>query len=289
MRIGFIVPALTREAGLLRDCVANIASVIEMMPDTIALIVIGLQGEGDVPALPPLPGNVETALLLLDGSGAGMARNRGLAYLEGRVDAVMFTDVSVRPGGFFLAAALPLLEQVPIVSAPVAFAATLPVPAEPATTSLIAFRRLVFRGFVWSTLFRVDAIRGLRFVEEMGPGTASPHQAGEDSRFLMAVWRRSGLRLAGWLPDRPVARLPRTDLPEKQARYARGQGWLIGRYPLLPGLTLADRLYFLFRALLFLANSFRFLLRPASRALGTARLAALWDGVFDRDRRAPSV
>lgn len=279
MRLGIIVPALVTELPLLRDCLRNLGvALAPLRPDVTPRIVVILQGEGTLDDLEDVEG---VELIKVAACGVSQARNRGLAHLEAGCDRLMFVDVSVRPSHSFFAAALTALERVALVSAPVGFAAASGGAASPANLSAygqISAGRLIYRGFIWSTLFRTDLVAGLRFDEHIGPGTNAEIQAGEDGRFLYSVLRRAGLHQAGWLPDAPVHRLPRPDLPAKIARYAYGQGVMLGQLLSAPGWTLADRAYLSMRATLFIANSLRQLAGDAATA--RRRLRGLRDGMI---------
>lgn len=282
-RVGFVVPAVEGEGGLLADCVGNLLAEVALLPRLSARIVVCWQSTGGV--APVLPDDPRILLLMLDRIGASAARNRGLDVLQGQVDAVMFADVSVRPDAGFLAAAIAVLDDAPMVSAPVCFEAA---PMTGGSDQLTSVRAgfVVFRGFIWSSLFRADSLTGLRFDEAIGPGTASAHQSGEDARLLHQIVSRRGLTRIPYLPERPVRRLPRPDLAAKEWRYALGQGYLVGQYLRYP--TSDDRPYFLFRAVLFLGRSVLLLLRgSAGRALGCRRIGAFLSGLVNRDPTAP--
>lgn len=279
-RLGLVVPAVIGEAELLADCLNNLVSLADAVPLIGASIVVAWQSDdGTLPSGMPVDGRI--FWLSLPRVGVAAARNAALDYFAGQMDALMFVDVSVRPDPGFLRAALPLLTVAPLVSAPVAFSdmpSTVP-DGRPGTVSA-AF--LVFRGFIWSTLFRSDTIGSYRFDVGMGPGTLSRHQAGEDARLLYRVVARLRLTAVPFLPSCPVRRLPRPDLAEKQWRYAYGQGYLVGQYLRYP--TSDGRGYFLWRALLFAGRSLVMLPLSSRRSLGCRRLCALWAGLGNRDR-----
>lgn len=288
MKVGFIVPSLVGEAGSLLVCVANLLTEAAAVAELEPTIIVCVQGDGPLPNLPISGSNAAVILLRMPALGVSAARNKALSLIEDVVDAIMFVDVNVRPGRHFLTAALAILLHESVVSGPVAFMASQQSEGSD-RVERIAFRQLVFRGFVWSTLFRAEMVRGLRFNETIGPGTLSHHQAGEDSRFLFEAWKRSGLHWASWLPTKPVARLPRSDLPEKIQRYAWGQGWLVGNYMLHSYTSWLDRPYFCFRALLFLANSVRMLGAGATRQVAWTRLKAFIAGATNKDPTAPRL
>lgn len=282
-RVGFIVPAVEGEGDLLVDCVRNLLTELSLLSHLSGLIVVCWQSAEDV--APLLPDDPRIRLLMLDRIGASAARNRGLDTVQDLVDAVMFTDVSVRPDAGFLAAAVAALREAPMVSAPVCFASG---PVSGGSDQLHPARAgfVVFRGFIWSSLFRAEALTGLRFDETIGPGTPSAHQSGEDARLLHRIVSRLGLTRIPYLSGRPVRRLPRPDLAAKEWRYALGQGYLVGQYLRYP--TSDDRPYFLFRAVLFLGRSVLLLLRGRDeRALGRRRIGAFLSGLRGRDSTAP--
>lgn len=282
-RVGFIVPAVEGEGDLLADCIGNLLTELSLLPHLSGLIVVCWQSAGGV--APVLTDDPRLQLLMLGRIGASAARNRGLDALQGRVDALMFTDVSVRPEAAFLAAAVAALRDAAMVSAPVCFACD-PVTGGHDQISPMRAGFVVFRGFIWSSLFRADALTGLRFDETIGPGTTSVHQSGEDARLLHRIVTRLGLTRIPYLPGRPVRRLPRPDLAAKEWRYALGQGYLVGQYLRYP--TSDDRPYFLFRAMLFLGRSVLLLLRGRDgRALGRRRIGAFLSGLGERDPTAP--
>jgi hypothetical protein len=282
-RVGFIVPAVEGEGDLLVDCVCNLLTELSLLAHLSGLIIVCWQSADGV--APVLPDDPRIRLLTLDRIGASAARNRGLDAALGLVDAVMFTDVSVRPDAAFLAAAVAALRDAPMVSAPVCFANE-PVTGGSDQLHPVRAGFVVFRGFIWSSLFRADALTGLRFDETIGPGTTSAHQSGEDARLLHRIVTRLGLTRIPYLPGRPVRRLPRPDLAAKEWRYALGQGYLVGQYLRYP--TSDDRPYFLFRAVLFLGRSVLLLLRGRDgRALGRRRIGAFLSGLGGRDSTAP--
>lgn len=280
--IGFIVPAIDGEEALLTDCVANLLAQADRLPDIQARIVVCWQTADG--ARPMLPGDGRVSLLVLGRVGASAARNRGLESIENEVDGVMFVDVSVRPDAAFLASGWKALATSPMVSAPVRFGVPATAEHSPRTTRVWA-SFVVFRGFIWSSLFRADAVRGIRFAEDIGPGTVSAHQAGEDARFLYRVVTGLGLDRISYLADRPVHRLPRPDLGAKEWRYAFGQGYLVGQYLRYP--TSDGRYYYLWRALLFLGRSTVLLMFGRQRrALGRRRIGAFLSGIGGRDANA---
>ncbi|MQP64545.1 hypothetical protein GE253_04215 [Niveispirillum sp. SYP-B3756] len=285
-RVGLIVPVLASEAALLCDCLANIARIRAALTGEADLVVVVVPQPSGGAVLAPV---VEPGVEWLPQAQAGVsrARNSALDHLRGRVDAVMFVDVAVRPSAAFLRAALVLLDDAPLVSAPVVFAAESPEGG--AAPSRVSAAFLVYRGFIWSSLIRLDAIGDLRFLADIGPGTPSHHQAGEDSRLLYAIVRGQGLRSLPFLSGLPVARLPRDDLAEKVARYSFGQGYLVGQYLMHPVGGLAGFGYFLLRALLFVLKSLVMLAGTRSRGTGFRRLRAFSCGLFGRDRSVPSL
>lgn len=279
-RLGFIVPAVVGEAELLAVCLRNLLSLSDLVPNIRARIIVAWQSDdGVLPFGMPVDGRI--VWLNLPRVGVAAARNAALDRLAGQVDALMFVDVSVRPDPGFLRAALPILSDAPVVSAPVAFSDT-PLSAADGRQTMVSAAFLVFRGFIWSTLFRFDAIGSHRFDIGMGPGTDSRHQAGEDARLLYRVIAGMRLTAVPFLPSNPVRRLPRPDLAEKQRRYAYGQGYLVGQYLRYP--TSDGRGYFLWRALLFAGRSLLMLPVSSRRSLGCRRLCALWAGLGNRDR-----
>ncbi len=286
-RVGLIIPVLASEAALLEACLANIARMKrELAGDADLVVVVVPQPAGGAVLQQP---SADLAIEWLPQAQAGVsrARNAALDHLRGRVDAVMFVDVAVRPSSAFLRAALVLLADAPLVSAPVAFAAESPVGV--ATSSRVSAAFLVFRGFIWSSLIRMDALGDLRFLADIGPGTPSQHQAGEDSRLLYAIIRRHHLRSLPFLAGLPVARLPRGDLAAKVARYSFGQGYLVGQYLVHPVGGLAGFGYFFLRALLFAGNSLAMLLGGTSHSTGVRRLRAFMAGLFGLDRSVPPL
>lgn len=282
-RIGIIVPAVEGEGALLADCVANLLRQADLLPDLSVRIAICWQSaDGAVPALPD---DTRLLLLSLGRIGASAARNRGLEVLGDSVDALMFVDVSVRPDAGFLAAAWSGLRDAPMISAPVCFEAD-PMVGGTDEARMVPAGFVVFRGFIWSSLFRATALAAHRFDEMIGPGTSSPHQSGEDARLLYRIVTALGLAQVPYLPGRPVRRLPRPDLAAKERRYAFGQGYLVGQYLRYP--TPDGRAYFLWRAVLFLGRSITLLLRGYdSRSLGRQRIAAFIAGLCGRDDAAP--
>lgn len=282
-RIGFIVPAVEGEGDLLADCVANLLQLADCRPDLSVRIAVCWQSADGI--VPSLPDDARILLLTLGRIGASAARNRGLESLGGSVDALMFVDVCVRPDAGFLAAAWRNLHHAPMVSAPICFEAD-PITGGSDDMRMIAASFVVFRGFIWSSLFRTETLADLRFEETIGPGTSSPHQSGEDARLLHRIVMELGLTQIPYLPRRPVRRLPRPDLAVKERRYAFGQGYLVGQYLRYP--TPDGRAYFLWRAALFLGRSVTLLLRGRdSRTLGRQRIAAFIAGLGGRDPGAP--
>lgn len=285
-RIGLIVPALATEAALLDACLANITRISGELADIAELVTVVVpQPAGD--AVMPAPRGPGLVVLPQPVPGVSRARNAALDHLQGQVDAVMFVDVAVRPSAAFLRAALAGLAHAPLVSAPVVFTGQSLV--GDATISRVPAAFLVYRGFIWSSLIRLDAIGTMRFMADIGPGTPSPHQAGEDSRLLYAIVRRNHIRSLPFLPGLPVARLPRGDLAEKVVRYSFGQGYLVGQYLLHPVGGVTGFMYFLLRALLFLAKSAAMLPSTASRPVGLRRLRAFFSGLFGTDPIVPSL
>lgn len=77
--------------------------------------------------------------------------------------------------------------------------------------------------WLWTYLFRVDALADIRFREDIGPGSGSPRLSGEDVLFLQAYFSQplaGGLRdmpVDIWHPARPADR-------SKHLTYAYGQG-----------------------------------------------------------------
>jgi hypothetical protein len=282
-RIGFIVPAVEGEGDLLAECVANLLRQADRLPDlSVRIAVCWQSADGTVPNLPDDP---RILLLTLGRIGASAARNRGLESLGDSVDALMFVDVCVRPDAGFLAAAWRNLRHAPMVSAPICFEAD-PITGGTDDVRMVAASFVVFRGFIWSSLFRTETLAGLRFEETIGPGTPSPHQSGEDARLLHRIVTGLDLTQMPYLPGRPVRRLPRPDLAIKERRYAFGQGYLVGQYLRYP--TPDGRAYFLWRAVLFLGRSVTLLLRGRdSRTLGWRRIAAFIAGLGGRDQGAP--
>jgi hypothetical protein len=280
MMFGFVVPALVQELSLLKECVDNIRSASRTLPSISPRIAVVLQGELDeVPEW--LATDPVIDLQLLPSKGVSYARNVGLARLENCSDLLMFVDVSVRPSADFLRGAVLALSTASVVSAPVAFDDQNTVLSGDATlVTRISAARIAFRAFIWSTAFRTSAIAGLRFDETIGPGTMSPHQAGEDGRFLHLAIMRHKLKEVHWLPYAPVRRLPRPDLKEKIKRYAYGQGALLGQQVCAPGWSFVDRVYFIWRVALFFANTARiFFLSPDGRAISRGRLSGLLSGM----------
>lgn len=282
-RIGFIVPAVEGEGALLADCVANLLRQADLLPDlSVQIAVCWQSADGAVPALPDDP---RLVLLSLGRVGASAARNRGLDTLSDSVDALMFVDVSVRPDAGFLAAAWSGLRDAPMISAPICFEAD-PISSGADGLRMVPAGFVVFRGFIWSSLFRSAILAAHRFDETIGPGTSSPHQSGEDARLLHRIVTALGLAQIPYLPGRPVRRLPRPDLALKERRYAFGQGYLVGQYLRYP--TPDGRAYFLWRAVLFLGRSVTMLLHGRhSRSLGRHRIAAFFAGLGGRDPAAP--
>lgn len=282
-RLGFIVPAVEGEGHLLADCVANLLRQSESLPALSVRIAVCWQSADGI--VPTLPDDTRILLLTLGRIGASAARNRGLESLGDSVDALMFVDVCVRPDAGFLTAAWNNLHHAPMVSAPICFEAD-PISGGIDDVRMIAASFVVFRGFIWSSLFRMETLAGQRFEETIGPGTSSPHQSGEDARLLHRIVMALGLTQVPYLPGRPVRRLPRPDLAIKERRYAFGQGYLVGQYLRYP--TPDGRAYFLWRAVLFLGRSVTLLLRGRdSRTLGRQRIAAFIAGLGGRDPGAP--
>lgn len=285
-RIGVIVPALATEAVLLADCLANICHMAKELSDIAQLVTVVVPQPVDgVPLPSPVLQGVE--VLPQPVRGVSRARNAALDHLQGRVDAVMFVDVAVRPTAAFLRAALPLLAQAPLVSAPITFADK--SPEGDSTVSAVSAPFLVYRGFIWSSLIRMDAIGTLRFSADIGPGTPSSHQAGEDSRLLYAIVRANRPDAIPFLAGLPVARLPRADLGEKVARYSFGQGYLVGQYLVHPLGGLSGFAYFLARALLFLGKSLAMLMKGRTRRAGIRRLHAFLSGLMGADSAVPPL
>jgi hypothetical protein len=279
MIFGFVVPALVQELSLLKGCLDNLLLACKQVPLIEPKIAVALQGKLDI--IPDwLIGNPAIDLQLLPSKGVSHARNMALARLENNTDLLMFVDVSVRPSSFFLKSALKALSVAPVVSAPVCFGdSDGTLSASGTAVTRIPAVKVAFRGFIWSTAFRTNSIAGLRFNEAIGPGTASPHQAGEDGRFLYLVIMRHKLRKIMWLPDAPVRRLPRPDLKEKIRRYAYGQGVLLGQHLCARGWSVLDRFYFSWRIGLFFLNSIRMFFNSSDdRVISKLRLAGLMAG-----------
>lgn len=286
MRVGFIIPAVAGEGDVLKSCLENLIAVTRELNDVDAYFGICWQAS-EQEAPPELPIVSNLTLLKATRRGVSAARNAMLDLLAGSVDAVMFVDVSVRPSARFLTSAVPLLSGAPLVAAPVAFSDT-EVERLPLRRTSVSAAYVVFRGFVWGCMFRIDALRGARFIETIGPGTPSVHQAGEDARFLHAVITTLGVRHIPYLSGAPVRRLLRPDLSEKQIRYAHGQGYLVGEYLRSP--TNGDRSYFVWRAFLFLGRSVLLMMRgKAGRSLGLSRIRAFMSGLRGTDTSLPPL
>ncbi|MDG5496504.1 hypothetical protein [Niveispirillum sp. BGYR6] len=281
MIFGFIIPALVEELSLLEGCINNLHTICDSIPDIQPVFAVILQGRLDT-APEWLLGDPSVDLQILPNRGVSNARNQGLMRLENTTDFLMFVDVSVRPGSDFIRGALQALRTELVVSAPVSFddhISTSPS-VRNVTVRQISAVRVVFRAFIWSTAFRTTAITGLRFDPSIGPGTSSPHQSGEDGRFLYLVKMRHHLKNVSWLNNISVVRPSRPDLQNKITRYAHGQGVLLGQQLRAPGWSILDRLYLLMRVFLFIANSFKFFLKgPSSRKVSLVRLNALLIGL----------
>lgn len=285
LRVGFIVPALAEEYDLLLSCLDHLQGATHSLVTIRPHIVVLLQPSPGV--LTPTVSRDGVDVLYLTERGVSRARNRGIDYLEGKVDAFMFVDVSVRPGAVFLTAAINQLSNAVLVTAPVAFAES-PIEEKTVNVSSVSAAFLVFRGFVWSTLIRADALGALRFVEDIGPGTTSPHQAGEDSRLLYGIVIRNHIEQVPFLSC-AVSRLPRPDLESKVKRYAFGQGYLVGQYLKYPVGGFMGFLYFLGRSFLFLLKSTLMLTSSSMRVTGKTRILSFWAGLQNKDKNAPSL
>ena len=285
VRVGFIIPALAEEHLLLTACLDHLRSAVAGVPEIDPHIVVVLQPSPDAP-MPQLE-RAGAEILRVETRGVALARNAALDHLAGRVDALMFVDVAVRPGAAFLAAAVAQLDHAPLVSAPVAFSADTPG-QQPVDVGTVGVAFLIYRGFLWSSMMRADAVGPLRFMETIGPGTRSRHQAGEDSRLIYQIVARNQLRRIPFLSI-PVARLPRPDLGEKVKRYAYGQGYLVGQYIAHPLGGVRGFAYFGFRGALFLARSIAMLGQGRTRATGTERIRAFCAGLRGRDRNVPPL
>lgn len=77
--------------------------------------------------------------------------------------------------------------------------------------------------WLWTYLFRVDALKAVRFREDIGPGSGSARIAGEDALFLhdyfieTGHWRIRPVAVTVWHPSRPMD-------GRKHLAYAYGQG-----------------------------------------------------------------
>lgn len=79
--------------------------------------------------------------------------------------------------------------------------------------------------WLWTYLFRVEALKTVRFREDIGPGSGSARIAGEDALFLhdyfteTGHWRVSPVAVTIWHPVRPMD-------GRKHLAYAYGQGMM---------------------------------------------------------------
>lgn len=286
VRVGFIIPALAEEHQLLAACLDRLRTAVAAVPVIVPHIIVVLQPSPGMP-MPELAVTTDVEILHLEGRGVARARNRALDHLAGRVDALMFVDVAVRPGAAFLAAAVAQLQHDLLVSAPVAFRTDMPEP-EHCEIGSVGAAFLIYRGFLWSSMMRAEALGPLRFLETIGPGTASRHQAGEDSRLIYQIVARNHLRRIPFLST-PVARLPRPNLSEKVTRYAYGQGYLVGQYLVHPQGGIPGFAYFAFRCVLFIGRSLAMLAQGRMRATGRERISAFCAGLRAQDKDVPPL
>jgi glycosyltransferase involved in cell wall biosynthesis len=96
----------------------------------------------------------------------------------------------------------------------------------------------LWQAFVWSTVFNLKTVRIHEFDESKGPGTKSPHQAGEDFLFMLSIIRSRKYSSVKFDSQFVMGHTARGIIHEKKMRYSRGHA-----YALLQAISIVDSLY----------------------------------------------
>lgn len=256
--------------------------------DYVCIVVIQSTG---APSSPPRLGGGNIEWIVVPAAGASAARNVGLERALTCAGRVMFVDCRTLLSRQFCRAAFSKNAQQAslwcgnVSWSQIAGADHLPSP----TRTLVDPVHIAYEGFLWRCVFHTEIVKNCRFREDIGPGTSSRIQSGEDCLFMRDVIFQNTLRGGVFDGGATIERLPRPDVSAKEQRYAYGAGYRVGQLLRTP-FSLKQWGFLAQRSVTFLLRSLqlRLSLNHKRRIIGSDRLDGLMAGLRHRRKAGPA-
>jgi len=215
-------------------------------------------------------------ILIVPREGISKARNRGLFLARTLAKQIIFADSrTCFSDSFFEVAARYRDSDIPLWIGAVEWQAVDGAQRiKSPKASYIHPVDLAYQGFGWRCVFRTSALDECTFNENIGPGTKSVIQSGEDCIFLIDFLSRNPNKNVPFERYAVISQLPRTNIESKKNRYALGSGFRVA-YLLNSSLGRNFRMKSLFRLVSFLTKTFALLPSPSHRRMALDRLRGL--------------
>lgn len=228
-----LVSLLVATVGRTQPLIRLFASFAAQKYPNLQIVVADQNPEGTLDTIvASFEGKLEITVLRVENRGVSSARNALLPLAKGDIIAFPDDDCWYAPNA--LETVVSLWQQRPHALGMVtAWKATDQDESDcPQTVSAVTRYNAFKRGETYTQFYRKEALQGIEFDSELGPGTGLPYGCGEDTDFLLHVLETGApvIRTSRVLVYHPEPNLADPALPKKVHAYALGRMHLLRKH-----------------------------------------------------------
>ncbi|MEH6559643.1 MAG: hypothetical protein V7708_17740 [Oceanicoccus sp.] len=213
-----------------KTIIASLKNILDKAEAEVMVLVV-YQSEGAGRPEDSLFSDSRVDLQLTSNFNVSAARNAGLSFARSKdIDYVVFQDTSISVSdGFIQLINIVVAQKIGIAKGNVQWGSSFSHNPEEELVLSEKCVSPIFDAYVWSYIFSLEALDGLTFNEQLGPGRYTAVKAGEDVIFLYLLFGRKFSFSVTYSVAAKVYHPARPSDNSKHLEYAEAQGILVRR------------------------------------------------------------